>query len=36
LSNTRYSDIDDALFIFGSDEVNGNSSQSSVSNIQSY
>lgn len=36
LTNTRYSDIGDSLFLFGSTEVNGNSSQSTVSNNQSY
>lgn len=35
-TNSRYHNIDDALFIFGSSEVNGNSSQSTVSNLQAY
>ncbi len=35
-TNSRYSDIGDSLFIFGDDEVNGNSSQSSVTNIEEY
>jgi pectate lyase C len=36
LSNTRYSNIGDSLFIFGDNNVNGNSSQSTVTNCQSY
>lgn len=36
LTNSRYSDIGDALFIFGSSEVNGNSGQSSVDNNEEY
>jgi pectate lyase C len=36
MTNTRYSNIGDSLFIFGSTNVNGNSSQSTVSNCQSY
>ncbi|MBN1604979.1 MAG: pectate lyase [Polyangiaceae bacterium] len=36
LSNTRYHNIGDSLFIFGSNNVNGNSSQSTVTNCQSY
>lgn len=35
-TNSRYSDIGDSLFIFGDDEVNGNSGQSSVTNIEEY
>jgi pectate lyase C len=33
-TNSYYSDIGDSLFIFGDEEVNGNSDQSSVSNIE--
>jgi pectate lyase C len=36
MTNTRYSNIGDSMFIFGSTNVNGNSSQSTVSNCQSY
>lgn len=36
LTNSRYSDLGDGLFMFGSSVVNGNSSQSTVSNNQSY
>ncbi len=35
-TNSRYRGIGDALFIFGSSEVNGNSGQSTVSNLQAY
>ena len=35
-TNSRYSGIGDALFIFGDSEVNGNSGQSTVSNLESY
>jgi pectate lyase C len=35
-TNSRYSDIGDGLFIFGSTTVNGNSDQSTVSNIDEY
>jgi hypothetical protein len=34
--NSRYKDIGDGLFIFGDTVVNGNSGQSTVSNIQEY
>ena len=36
LTNTRYSDLGDGLFMFGDDVVNGNSNQSTVSNNQEY
>jgi pectate lyase C len=36
LTNSRYSDIGEGLFIFGSTTVNGNSDQSTVSNIAEY
>lgn len=36
LTNTRYSDLGDGLFMFGDNVVNGNSSQSTVSNNQEY
>lgn len=36
MTNTRYSNIGDGLFIFGSNVVNGSSSQSTVSNNQRY
>jgi hypothetical protein len=36
LTNTRYSDLGDGLFMFGDDVVNGNSGQSTVSNNQEY
>jgi hypothetical protein len=35
-TNSRYSNIGDSLFIFGSSYVNGDSAQSTVENIQSY
>jgi len=35
-TNSRYSDIGESLFIFGSTETDGNSNQSSVSNIDEY
>ena len=36
LTNSRYSNLDDGLFMFGDDVVNGNSSQSTVSNNSEY
>jgi len=36
LTNTRYSRLGDGLFMFGSQVVNGNSAQSTVSNNQQY
>ncbi len=36
LTNTRYSRLGDGLFMFGSNVVNGNSGQSSVSNNEQY
>jgi hypothetical protein len=36
LTNSRYSNLGDGLFMFGDDVVNGNSSQSTVSNNQQY
>ena len=36
MTNTRYHNIGDALFIFGSNLVNGDSGQSSVSNCEQY
>jgi hypothetical protein len=36
LTNSRYSDIGESLFIFGTDGVDGNSDQSSVTNIDEY
>jgi pectate lyase C len=36
LTNSRYSNIGDGLFIFGDDVVNGNSDQSTVSNNDEY
>jgi len=36
LTNSRYSGIGDALFLFGSTEVNENSGQSTVSNNEEY
>jgi pectate lyase C len=35
-TNSRYSNIGDGLFIFGDNVVNGNSGQSTVSNIDEY
>jgi hypothetical protein len=35
-TNSRYSDIGEGLFIFGNTTVNGNSDQSTVSNIDEY
>jgi pectate lyase C len=35
-TNSRYHDIGESLFIFGSSETDGNSNQSSVSNIDEY
>jgi pectate lyase C len=35
-TNSRYSNLGDGLFMFGDSVVNGNSNQSTVSNIQEY
>ena len=36
MTNSRYSDIADGLFMFGSSVVDGNSDQSTVSNNTEY
>jgi hypothetical protein len=36
LSNTRYHDVGDSLFIFGSSKVSGNTGQSTVTNCEAY